>query len=548
MKYKEKVLFCLIVLIQFTSTVTWSQPLAEKASRPNILFIAVDDLRPELGAYGSEIAITPNMNKLAQDGLLFTRAYCQQAICGPSRASILTGLRPESSGVFHNYKKFREATPDVITLPQNFINNGYQTVSYGKVFHHGDKDPVSWSRPALKSSGNSILKHGFALPENQKIRDSTREAMFAKYGNVAKYGLAMGPAYEAAEVADNVYPDGENTDLAIQTLKNLVKEGGDPFFLALGFHKPHLNWVAPKKYWDLYSESEIEITSQSKAPEKGATMGLPPSFELRVRSGIPKKGAFSPELERKLKQAYLACVSYVDAQVGRMLDALEETGIKDNTIIILWSDHGWHLGDMGYWGKATNYEVSTRVPLIISTPDMPTKNKGTHTDALVELVDIYPTLSDLADIEFPEFVEGTSFAPLIEDPNIPWKKAAFSVFPTPALREWGAYPIRPVMRDTYFGPLLNEVEVEIIKQQKDNWDRDLFENHLMGYAMRTQRYRLIVWKDMDSDDPPIYYELYDHQNDPTESRNIAMDKPKVLRALLEQFNEGWKGNLPSSIP
>ncbi|NIJ45326.1 arylsulfatase A-like enzyme [Wenyingzhuangia heitensis] len=525
---KIKIIFLLTFIFQYT----YAQP------KPNILFIAVDDLRPELGCYGSKEAITPNIDKLASQGVLFNNAYCQQAICGPSRASIMTGIRPENSGVFHNYIKFREANPNVITLPQNFINNGYQSVHYGKIFHHGDEDPSSWNRTALKTSQNSATKGGFALLENQNIKINDKKEMFAKYGNVAKYGLAMGPAYECADVPDNTYKDGQNTDLAIKTLNAMVKEKSAPFFLGLGFHKPHLNWVAPKKYWDLYNESSLQLPSQVTAPKNGATMGVPPSFELRVRSGIPKTEDFSPELERKLKHAYLACVSYVDAQIGRMLAALDASGERDNTIIVLWSDHGYHLGEMGHWGKATNYEIATRVPLIIATPNMSKKQKGTKTNALVELVDLYPTLCDLAAINVPITAEGKSFAPLLKKPTKKWKKAAFSVFPTPALREWGAYPIRPAMRETYFGPLLKEVEAKIKEQQKENWNRELFENNLMGFAMRTKKHRVVFWKDLKNEDQaPLFVELYNHKKDPLETKNIAKEQPKLVQKLYKQFQQ-----------
>ncbi|WP_298493907.1 sulfatase [uncultured Algibacter sp.] len=521
----------------------------EKSKPPNILFIGIDDLRPELGCYGSDIAVSPNLDKLASDGLLFENAYCQQAICGPSRASLLTGIRPETSGVFHNYIKFREVNPNVVTLPQHFKNNGYETVYTGKIFHHGDLDEEkSWSRlPALDSMTAKGIKKpiGFALVKNIKERAETKKAMVKKYGKVAKYGLAMGQAYESADVPDNTYGDGYHTELAIATMKEMIAKGDKPFFLGLGFNKPHLNWVSPKKYWDLYDREKIKLSTQTESPENGATMGLHPSFELRVRSGIPKKGEIDDELALTLKHAYLACVSYVDAQIGKMITALEEAGVRDNTIIIVWSDHGWHLGDMGIWGKATNYEIATRVPMMIWTPDMPKESQGKTTNALVELIDMYPTLTELAGIETPTHVEGTSFKTLIENPNAEWKTAAFSQFPSPALREWGAFPIRPSMRETYFGPLLKEVEGKIKAQQGKKWDRDLFENNLMGYAMRTQQHRFIVWKDRTKPNTePVFVELYDHKTDPFETKNIAKNNSKLVDALMVQFNKGWKGNTP----
>ena len=512
--------------------------------QPNILFISIDDLRPELGSYGSEIAISPNIDNLASQGLQFNNAYCQQSICGPSRASVLTGIRPETSGVFHNYIKFREATPDVITLPQYFKQNGYETVYTGKIFHHGDKDDeLSWSRlPAFDSLDHLPKPVGFALKENIEARKKVRLEMFAKYGDVARFGLASGVAYESADVSDNTYLDGYNTTLAIATMKEMAKND-KPFFLGLGFNKPHLNWVAPKQYWDLYDRKKIKISMQTEAPVNAAAMGLHPSFELRARSNIPKKGEINDELSITLKHAYLACVSYIDAQIGKMISALEKEGLRENTIIIVWSDHGFHLGEMGIWGKATNYEIATRVPLIIWTPNMPKSSKGKTTNALVELVDIYPTLADLSGFEIPKHTEGKSFKPLIENPDLVWKNAAFSQFPTPALREWGAYPIRPAMRETYFGPLLTEVEERIKKQHGDKWNRVLFENNIMGYTMRTEQFRLIVWKDRTQPkEDPLFIELYDHKTDPYETINIAYDDSKIVDDLLNQFNKGWQGN------
>lgn len=522
----------------------------EQPKKPNILFLAIDDLRPELGVYGSDIAITPNIDALAADGLLFNNAYCQQAICSPSRASLMTGARPETIQVIENFTYFRDKNPDIITLPQHFWANGYETVYTGKIYHNsefGDGE-LSWSRKADTTDVTKIpsTPGGFKLPENQKMQKENSAAMVTKYGeNALQNGLGKGPAFEFADFPDNAYEDGHNTDLAIATLKDMLeKNPNKPFFLGMGMKKPHLDWIAPKKYWDLYDEDNIKLAAQENGPKDGAAMGLHASFELRARANIPKKGPIDKELARDLKHAYLACVSYADAQIGRMLTALDEAGVRDNTIIILWSDHGWHLGDMGIWGKATNYEIATRVPLIISTPDMPKEMRGKTTDALVELVDMYPTLSELAGLSLPAHLEGQSFAPLLSDPDQDWKKAVFSQFPTPALREWAANPLSKGMRETSFGPLIEEVEERIKKQQGDKWDRDLFENRLMGYSMRTDNYRFIVWKDYtDPQAKPIFFELYDHQKDPSETVNIAEENPELVAKLLEQFNKGWKGNL-----
>lgn len=520
-----------------------------KKSRPNILFIAIDDLRPELGCYGSEVAITPNLDRLAENGLLFERAYCQQAICGPSRASLMTGARPDTINVVENDSDFRDINPDILTLPQHLLTHGYETVYTGKIFHDRFTDEeLSWSRkPARDKVGVKPprLPGGYALPENQEIFKKNRARMIAKYGEKARYGLVHGPAYECADVPDQAYIDGFNTDLAIATMNDMLDKGDKPFFLGLGFKKPHLNFVAPKRYWDLYDPAKVPLATQNSGPENGAEMGLHASFELRVRDGIPKTGPIGSRLASTLRHAYLACVSYVDAQIGRMIRALDEAGIRDNTIVIVWGDHGWHLGDMGIWGKATNYEIATRVPLILWTPDMPDENRGNTTDALVELVDIYPTLCDLTGVIPPNHLEGHSFASLLDDPKRRWKSVAFSQFPTPALREWAANPLSPGMRETYFGPLIEDVEARIMAQQKDRWDRDLFENHLMGYAMRTDRYRLVVWKDRSCpNNKPVFIELYDYQTDPMEKQNIAKKRPALVSKLIARFDAGWKVSLP----
>jgi len=505
---------------------------AQAADRPNILFIAIDDLRPELGCYGSPIARTPALDKLAADGFLFNRAYCQQAICRPSRASLMTGLRPETTGLFHNYVALRELQPDILTLPEHFIANGYQTAYSGKIFHQGDTDEErSWNVKTAKTKFKKPV--GYALPENIKLRNENRKLMFKKYGKAAKRGLGSGPAYEMADVADEVYVDGYNTQTAIATLEQMVKDDR-PFFLAMGYQLPHLNWVAPKRYWDLYDPAKIPLADHNNGPSNGAAMGLHASFELRTRAGIPKSGPIDDKMAKTLKHAYLASVSYVDAQLGMLIEALDETGLRDNTIIIIWSDHGWHLGDMGVWGKATNYEIGTRVPLMVWTPKM--KARGQKTDALVELIDIFPTLCELADIVTPEALEGKSFLPLLNDPKLDWKTEVFSQYPNPALREWAANPLSDAMRETFFGPLLKVVEQRIIDQQGDQWDRQLFENDLMGYAMRTNRYRLVQWQNYrDKESEPVFFELYDLQSDPDETVNIASENPDLVSALSKRL-------------
>jgi len=510
-------------------------------AKPNVLFIAIDDLRPELGCYGSPIAQSPHLDELAKEGMRFDRSYCQQAICSPSRASLMTGARPDQIGVIENTAYFRELNPEVVTLPQHFISHGYETVYCGKIYHGRMTDEGhSWSRKAAYdqcSVERTHLPGGYALAENQKLWASNKEKMLARYGQQGSGGLVHGPAYESAEVPDHAYSDGYSTQLAIATLRDhLEKKPRQPLFLALGFKKPHLDFVAPKKYWDLYDREKIKLSQQSGAPIAGAATGLHASFELRTRHGIPKKGPIGPELAQTLLHGYYACVSYVDAQIGLMLEALEEAGVRDNTVIVVWGDHGWHLGDMGIWGKATNYEIATRVPLIVWTPTM--QARGQHSEALVELVDIYPTLCELTNLPVPEHLAGESFASILDDPKEEGKEYAVSQFPNPALREWAANPLSPGMRQTFFGPLIEAVEERIKRQQGKLWDRELFENHLMGYSLRTNRHRLVAWLDYRNvHAEPLFLELYDHAKDPRESQNIAKKFPDKTQSLLSRLRK-----------
>ncbi|WP_102476052.1 sulfatase [Shewanella sp. 10N.286.52.C2] len=521
-------------------------------SQPNVVFIAIDDLKAGSGA------ITPNIDAIAKGGVRFTQAYAQQAICGPSRASVLTGTRPDTTGVIHNYIKFRDKYPDIITLPQHFSAHGYNTSYVGKIFHHGDKDDkLSWNWPAVQTIPNQIAKpRRYALSINQQQQIANKKIMKLRYGEQAKFGLGSGPAFEKAKVADTAYKDGYNAQLAILTIQELTEQSHKPFFFGFGLNKPHLPWVAPQKYWDLYQNHDIELTTLRAPPKNGASVGLHSSFELRTFSNIPKKGPINDTLAIELKHAYLASVSYVDAQIGKLIRALESQNIMQNTIIVLWSDHGYHIGEMGIWGKASNYETATRVPLIISTPETRKNPKSVTSQALVELVDLYPTLTELAGFSAPVITQGKSMVPLLENPNQIWKQAAFSQFPTPALREWGAYPLRKGMRETYFGPLLQQVETQIQHQFKHNqhatkineWNRELFEKFLMGYAMRTSQYRIIVWKDhRDPQLSPLFVEVFDHHQDPHETVNIAELKPDLTTALLAQLKETWPNSSVSSI-
>ena len=513
------------------------------SKKPHVLFVAIDDLRPELGCYGSEIVKSPNIDRLAKEGRRFNRAYCKQSICGPSRASLLTGSRPDEIGIIENRAYFREVNPEIVTLPQHFIQNGYEAVYCGKIYHGRMTDEqYSWSRkPAWNQISSKPRPKPYGLKSNLDLLQSNRIRMVEKYGEEGSRGLVHGPAYESADVPDDYFVDGFSTQLAIATLQDhLKKKPNQPLFLALGFTKPHLNFVAPKKYWDLYDREEIKIATQVDQPNGGAATGLHASFELRTRHGIPKSGPIGEELAKTLLHGYYACVSYVDAQIGLMFEALEKEGVRDNTIIVIWGDHGWHLGEMGIWGKATNYEIATRVPLIFWTPKMNDRGKGSN--ALVELVDLYPTLCELAGLAKPNHLAGKSLVSQLDNPDARGRSFAISQFPNPALREWAANPLSPGMRETFFGPLIEEVENKIKQQQGRQWDRDLFENHLMGYTIRTEHYRLVAWLDYRNvHAEPLYVELYDHRKDSNETKNVAKEFPAKVKELLSKLRASGIG-------
>jgi arylsulfatase A-like enzyme len=478
----------------------WALPAgaAPPEDKLNVLFIAVDDLRPELNCYGATHIQSPNIDKLAQTGVMFNRAYCQQAVCSPSRTSLLTGLRPDSTKVYDLETHFRDTVPDVIALPQQFKNHGYHTVGMGKIYHGSLDDELSWSEPHRVSKAG-----GYQLPANQEL--IARKAAELKKKKVKGKKLsrgARGPATECADVPDDAYPDGATAKMAVETLGRLAKQD-KPFFLAVGFLKPHLPFNSPKRYWDLYDRGEIKL-ADNPFPPKGVTeFSLTGFGELRAYEGIPKEGPVSDEQALELKHGYYASVSYTDAQIGRVVDELERLGLRDNTVIVLWGDHGWKLGEHGEWCKHTNFENDTRVVLMVSAPGA--KANGRSSDGLVEFVDIYPTLCDLAGLPKPGHLEGTSFAPLLNAPDRPWETAAFSQYP----------------------------------RGRDGVS-------VMGYSIRTDRYRFIDWVNRKNPEQVLAVELYDHANDPAENENIAGDpaNSRLVENLRAQLRAGWRGALP----
>ncbi len=465
------------------------EPSKRPLHRPNVLLICVDDLKPLAGCYGSPLVRTPNLDRLAARGLLFERAYCNQAVCAPSRNALMIGLRPQSIGIYDLGTNFRLAVPDAVTLAQHFKLHGWRTEALGKIFHvgHGNhEDPASWSVPHWGPKGGPA--GGYVLPENRTPQPTREEARFANAPEAKAAKLPRGAPTECADVPDSTYADGRIADEAIRRLQAARQRPDQPFFLAVGFLKPHLPFVAPKKYWDLYDPLALPMPTV-KTPPTGAPPFAPTTWgELRQYSDIPATGPLDDAKARHLIHGYYAATSYMDAQLGRVLDALDATGLANNTIIVLWGDHGWHLGDHGMWCKHTNYEQATRIPLIIVAPGV--TRPGTRTLALAESVDLYPTLCELAGLPVPKGLDGSSLTAVLRDPQAPGKKAVFHVYPR---------------------------------------------GNLMGRAVRTERYRLVEWKAIAQPASTAVLELYDYQTDPEETRNLSASQPDVaasLQALL----------------
>ena len=452
-------------------------PVLTAAPKPNILLICIDDLKPLLGCYGDKVALSPSIDKLADRSLLFKSAYCNQAVCAPSRNSLITGLRPQTLGVYDLATNFRLARPNAVTLPQHFMKSGYHTEALGKILHtgHGNhEDAESWSVSPWKPKVPQYV-----------LKESTANPRVGKNGN-------RNVSTECADVPDSTYGDGAIADEAILRLKHAKSKPDQPFFLAVGFLKPHLPFVAPKKYWDLYDEDDLPLASV-RTPPKGAP-DYAPQFggELRQYSDIPKQGPLPDPLQRRLIHGYYAATSYTDAQIGRVIHALDELDLAKNTIIVLWGDHGWHLGDHGMWCKHTNYEQAARIPLLVSAPGM---TSGGTTTAMVESVDLYPTLCELAGLPAPTGLDGLSFVPTLRDPAVPGRDHVIHVYPR--------------------GPRL-------------------------GRAIRTDSLRLVEWKKIGAASDTADIELYDYKLDPLETKNLASNRPTdvaKLRALLAQHPE-----------
>jgi len=460
------------------------------AKPPNVLFIAADDLRNDLACYGNTLVKAPNFDRLAKRGVVFNRAYSQQALCNPSRASLLTGLRPDTLRIWDLPTHFRSAVPEVVTLPQYFKQHGYFTQNIGKIFHNWvhkiQGDPASWSVPAVmhfaSHHDDKPMVKGELPPNSAKDQKC-----------------------ECRDVPDEAYYDGRVAKLAVEALREL-KSKSQPFFLAVGFWKPHSPFNAPKRYWDLYRREDIPMPNPADWPQDAPRVAWHNSREILTEKGRE----LTPDAVREIRHGYLANISYLDAQLGKVIDELDRLQLAQNTIIVFWSDHGFHLGEHTLWGKTSNFELDARAPMFIAAP----KIKAARTDALAELLDLYPTLAELCGLPMPKGLDGVSLVPVLKNPRRSVKPAVLTQHPRPAY-----YKGAP---------------------------------ETMGYSVRSDRFRYIEWRDWKTG-AVVARELYDHKTDDAETHNVAADTRRAddlheCSRLLEQFRPivrpGWKPVIP----
>jgi len=493
----KKYLLSILLLVSFHKV------QAQNSSQPNILFIAIDDLKPTIGSYGDKLAITPNIDAIAKNGTTFLNNHTQQAVCGPSRASLLTGKRPDYTKVWDLKTKMRDMNPDILTIPQYFKQNGYETIGVGKIYDprcvDNDRDKPSWSVPFINERELNYPK-GYKQPAlgfYQKKKNLARIIEIkseALEKNIQKSKInkyirdRYKPPYEIGDVPDGAYVDGAITNKSLDLLDEI--DTSKPFFLAVGFKRPHLPFVAPRKYWELYNESEIEIAPYQKKSKNAVDIAYHKAGEMQsyrtpeITYSLNNDGLLEldEKLQKKLIHGYYAATSYIDAQIGKIKDKLKQKGLDKNTIIVIWGDHGWHLGDHSLWNKHSNFEQATRSPLIIYDPRI---NKGLKITTPTEFVDLFPTLSDLANLEIPKNLDGLSLRRQLEGDATTSKIYAVSQFPR---------------------------------------------KNKMGYSFRTNDYRYTVWINNKKSTEPIYKEdihaeeLYDYKKDPLETENKINNK------------------------
>ena len=447
--------------------------IAGAAEKPNVLFIAVDDLRPELTSFGAEKMVTPHFDRLAARGVRFDRAYCMVPTCGASRASLLTGIRPARDRFRSFDTRADKDAPGITTLNTHFKNHGYTTLSIGKVFHAAEDNADGWSEPPLKPRGAKYV-----------TEDSLAKIVQDKKGR------DRGPSWEnGGDVPDDTYTDGVIARQAIGRLRKLAKTSDQPFFLAVGFTKPHLPFVAPGRYFEKYPVSEVAMPSNYFPPENAPGGAIHNSGELRNYSDIPKTGVLPEEKARELIRGYHAATSYTDAHIGRLLDAFDKLGLAESTIIVLWGDHGWNLGEHTLWCKHSCFETSLRSPLVFVTPPGMALSSGTATESLTEFIDIYPTLCELAGLPLPDHLDGQSLVPLLKNPSVNLKDHAISRFQE-------------------------------------------------GDTIRSDQFRYTIYRDKDG--TQTGHMLYDHRKDPDENVNVAgeAEYAPVVKDLARELQAG----------
>ncbi len=453
------------------------------SDRPNVLLICVDDLKPALGCYGDRLAKTPNIDRIAARGIRFEMAYCNQAVCAPSRNNLLLGSRSTSTGIYSLGQHFRSALPDAVTMPQYFIRHGWRAESIGKILHtgHGNHDdPASWSVPSQIEPVVEYLD-----PASSAAGQLTREEAYFTNQKLDRIrSLPRGAAWECIDVEDNAYADGRIADEGIRRLQAARERRNSPFFLALGFVKPHLPFTAPKRYWDLHDPQAFPLARYRTDPAGAPPFSGKKGGEIVAYAPLSTDNLAEERLQRTLIHGYYAATSFTDAQIGRVIDELDRLDLAQKTLIVLWGDHGWHLGDHGYWTKHTNYEQANRIPLIFVAPGV--TQPGSATRQLAETVDVFPTLADLAGLPAPtgpQPIDGLSLVPVLRDPTTTIRNHAYHCYPR---------------------------------------------GGKMGRAVRTNRYRLVEWKKPGTAPETADLELYDYQQDPEETRNLAKARPEIV--------------------
>lgn len=465
------------------------------ADKPNVLLILVDDLKPAIGAYGDSQARTPNLDRLIARGMRFDMAYCNQAVCAPSRFTLMLGSHSTSTGLYGLGSQLRELVPGAVTLPQHFAQHGYRTESLGKVFHigHGNEgDPASFSVPHFKDKVIEYLESDST--DGGKL--TREEALFTnqKLGQIRS--LPRGAAFEHPVANDNDYADGRvaaETVRRLQSAKKRRQEDETPFFITAGFVRPHLPFSAPKKYWDMFDADSLPMPAYEDHPKNSPKVARKRGGEIKAYKPVPVDGAIDAELKRKLIHGYYASTAFVDVQIGKVIDELDRLELSENTIVVLWGDHGFHLGDLGIWTKHTNYEQANRIPIAFIAPGVTKANSSTK--QLAESVDIYPTLAELAGLPKPtgpQSIDGKSLVPVLKDPSARVRDHAFHAYPKAKL----------------------------------------------GRAIRTERFRFVEWKNPTEPQSKAVYELYDYSTDQFERQNVVSGHPDVvarLRKTLSQY-------------